>query len=68
MSLINTLVSQATAAYLRLQTALSEDRSEDDRGLTTLEVAVIATCLLAAAIAVALLITNAVANHDSTIK
>jgi hypothetical protein len=67
MSPINALSDRATALYVRLTTAQS-DLSEDDRGLTTLEVAVIATALLAVAIAVAALITTAVGNHDSTIK
>lgn len=57
----------ATGVYVRARSAWSALR-EDDRGLTTLEIAVIATALLAAAILVATLITNAVNNHSSTIK
>jgi hypothetical protein len=43
------------------------ERLNTDRGMTTLEVAVIATVLLAAAIGVGVLITNAVGNHSATI-
>lgn len=70
MSSINALSDRATALYVRFKMALADlpDLREDDRGLTTLEVAVIATALLAVAIAVAALITTAVGNHDSTIK
>ena len=68
MSPINALTDRATALYVRFQTALSEDLAEDDRGMTTLEVAVIATALLAVAIALGALITTAVGNHDKTIK
>jgi len=57
----------ATSVYVRARSAWTTLR-EDDRGLTTLEVAVIATALLAAALVVAKLITDAVTTHSSTIK
>ena len=57
----------ATGVYVRAKTAWATLR-EDDRGLTTLEIAVIATALLAVALVVAKLITDAVTNHSSTIK
>jgi hypothetical protein len=41
---------------------------DSQAGVTSLEIAVYAAVLLGIAIALALLIKNAVANHDSTIK
>lgn len=55
------------ALYLRLRIAAAE-RLNSDRGMTTLEVAILATVLLAAALGVGLLITNAVTNHSTTIR
>jgi len=64
---VTTVSDWVNEAFIRAQTAWSKLR-EDDRGLTTLEVAVIATALLAAAILVAGLITSAVDSHSKSIK
>ena len=56
----------------RLQSHLAAEQQRDsswrERGVSSIELAVIVTAMLAAAIAVAALVTRAVTNHSSTIQ
>ena len=54
-------------AFAHLRARWHEARAADD-GSFTLEQAVIAAALLALAIGLAVVLTNAVTNHESTIK
>lgn len=60
-------LSMFDAAFAYLRTRWRQVRASDD-GSFSLEQAVIAAALLALAIGLAVVLTNAVKNHESTIK
>jgi hypothetical protein len=68
---LTTIADRSRRTAVRISLRLSEELARlrrEDEGMTTLEVAVIAAALLAVALLLATIITNAVASHDSTIK